>query len=59
MWNTFNWSKIVFSNETKIELHSKKREFVRRPKGKRRDPIMLQKQQSLEDIKIDDFRKLI
>lgn len=37
MRDTFNWNKIVISNETKIELLSNNREFVRRPKGKGND----------------------
>lgn len=38
MWNTFHWNNIVFSEETKIELHSNERKFVTRPTGKRNDP---------------------
>lgn len=37
MCDTFNWNKIVVSNETKTELLSNNREFVRRPKGKGND----------------------
>lgn len=32
-----NWIKMIFSNETNIEMHSDKREFVRKLKGKRND----------------------
>lgn len=36
MWDIFNWSKIIFNDETKIELHYKKREFVTKLKGKQK-----------------------
>jgi len=34
-WNDVDWSKIIFSDETKIDLHPNTRQFVRRPKNKR------------------------
>lgn len=34
-WNAIDWSKIIFSDETRLELMSKSRQFVRRRQGER------------------------
>ena len=36
------WKKVIFSDETIIELHPRRRQFVRRPSGKLLDRKYLQ-----------------
>lgn len=34
-WNATDWGKVIFSDECKLELHPRRREFVRRPPNSR------------------------
>jgi hypothetical protein len=37
-WNATDWSKVIFSDESKLEINPRCREYVRRPKGTRNIP---------------------
>jgi len=41
-WSSVNWKRIIFSDESKIELHSKSRQYVRRQVGSGLRPSMVQ-----------------
>lgn len=38
LWDATNWKKVIFSDECKLELHSKSRKYVRRPKSSQMNP---------------------
>lgn len=42
-WTAEKWQKVDFSDESSVELHPKRRQYCRRPAGKRLDPRFTQK----------------
>ena len=49
-WTDTNWSKVIFSDETRLELIFKSRKFVRRQRGQRFLPKIHRKLSSLAHI---------